>query len=205
MNKLFKKISIFVLTACMAVCAIAFVACEKEPAANGVTYTVTVTDAVGNPVKDVKVQWASYTAEKTDANGKATKVLEAGDYAISLSDLPTNYEYKTPVTATASNTSVNIQLTTDAYIVVVLDPDGKPVKGVKVGWCGTAEGATCSIGVASDDNGVVMRVQEAADYHVRLQNVPEGYTFQTSEENPEYYSELTTAEKRVMTIKLIKK
>ncbi len=202
MNKFLKKITVLIVTACMALFVGALAACGEEPA-DGITYSVTVTDAVGNPVSGVKVKWASFAAVETDASGIATKVLEAGDYEILLSNLPENYQYSGSVTATESKPSVDIQLTTDAYIVVVLYPDGTPAQGVNVGWCGTYEGATCSIGVATDANGVVMRVQEAAEYHIRLEKVPEGYTFESSEENSEYYSVNATAENRIVTVNLI--
>ncbi len=205
MNKLWKKLSVFAITLCMALLVGAVVtACgrEEEEPNGGTTYTLTVLLSDGSGAEGVKVKWGSYSAKTTDANGKASISLEAGEYEITLSSLPEGYSYSETITATATNKDITITLTRDAYTLKVLYPDGTPAVGVYVQWCVSGDGAACYGPYPTDKNGEAVADTSVVpgNYHVKITSEIDGYTYDKDEDG--YYTEEATADHRAITITL---
>lgn len=207
MNKLWKKLSVFAITLCLALLVGAVVtACgqeENEEPNGGTTYTLTVLLSDGSGAEGVKVKWGSYSAKTTDANGKASISLEAGDYDITLSSLPDGYSYSEKITATATKTDITITLTRDAYTLKVLYPDGTPVVGIYVQWCVSGDSGACYGPYPTDKNGEAVAdtsVVVPGNYHVKITSVIDGYTYDVDDDG--YYTEEATADHRAITITL---
>ncbi len=224
MKKLFIKFGAVLTAACLICAAGALAACgEKEqPGGETVAYTVTVLDPAGEPLKGVNVKWSGVkTAYPTLETGKATANLQSGDYDISLENLSPVYKY-TPVKATASDRDKTVTLAWNpedgkiVYTVKVLDPDGKPVKGVSVELCVLAdEGGSCqpfpavtnakgeaySIGVIDEEFKIYLRGMDAGEYEAKIFGYPNGYTYEQDADG--YYTGGTaTAANPTLTIQL---
>ncbi len=80
-----------------------------------------------------------------------------------------------------------------AYKVKVVDPDGKPVAGVRVQIC---KGEDCMQPIATGADGVAVLEYKGAAYpeaiyEIHLQNVPDGYTFDnTKYKTPATYGDI---------------
>ena len=71
------------------------------------------------------------------------------------------------------------------YTVIVLDDQGIPVQGVKIQFC---DEESCRIPVTTGADGKVTPRYDAADYHITLTAIPEGY----AAEKTEFYFEGST-------------
>jgi uncharacterized protein affecting Mg2+/Co2+ transport len=126
-------------------------------------FVVTVTDAGGNPVQGVSVNWSitgtptgatgqslSSTSSTSDANGRASTILtlgnKVGTYAVhasstGLTGSPISFTATATVGAAANialtsgnGQSATINTTLSPFVVTVTDAGGNPVQGVSVNW-----------------------------------------------------------------------
>ena len=165
---------------------------EEEQIPTG-TYTVTVTDALGNPMAGVmmKVEGTEHSSVlTTDASGVASAQLALGDYTVTVT-VPAGYTAEDPVLHLTAETLtaelVLAQVTTDYadYKVTVLAPDGAtPI-----------ENALVIIGEAmayTDAAGTVTASLEVGDYQIYVSNLDPIYaTAQSYYTFPEGSCELT--------------
>lgn len=169
-----------------------FTACDpKDGLGDDTAYSVSVEYPDGKGVSGVTVTFSigekEYGSAKTDANGTATATLRAGEYAVTLSDLPEGYDYETGVTTNRSGTPLSISLIqrlTD-YSATVSLPDGTKAEGVTVVW--SKDGAVAGE-AETDENGVASKQLPAGTYSVTVKNEPEGYWLENpltaSEQSP---------------------
>ena len=169
-----------------------FTACDqKDGLGKDTAYSVSVEYPDGKGVSGVTVTFSigekEYGSAKTDANGTATATLRAGEYAVTLSDLPEGYDYETGVTTNRSGTPLSISLIrrlTD-YSATVSLPDGTKAEGVTVVW--SKDGAVAGE-AETDENGVASKQLPAGTYSVTVKNEPEGYWLENpltaSEQSP---------------------
>lgn len=149
-------------TADTATAKVTDITVDKSTAiANGkdqITYTATVTDAKGNPVKEQDVNWKvtpataklSAVTTKTDVNGTTTvtvTTLKAGDVNVTA-QATTGAAWNAPVTtftgdtATAQIENITVSKTTAiangvdsiTYTGTVIDANSNPVAGVTAEW-----------------------------------------------------------------------
>lgn len=74
------------------------------------------------------------------------------------------------------------------YTVTVVDENNNPVEGVILQFC---DAENCKLPVGTDANGVVSVSYEASEYHVLVNEIPEGYICQETEYYFDGTSELT--------------
>lgn len=142
-----------------------------------VTYTVTVVDAEGNPIKGAKVEFTVGNipmAVETDAEGKATQ-KSAKTVTAKVTEIPKNYTYD----------KLNQKLTFDAdgkvtvaiekrpdLVIKVVDQDGNPIAGVAVQMCDTL----CKMPVTTGEDGLARYSGEEGNWKAQLSALPAGYT-----------------------------
>ncbi|MDE7158139.1 MAG: Ig-like domain-containing protein [Clostridiales bacterium] len=216
MTKLWKKLSVICLLLCLALFAGALAACDDdEPEIpQALTYSVTVHDENGAAVSGVKVKFGNFT-ETTGSDGKASMLLETGDYTISLSGLPEGYTYSQDIKLTAETREVIATLVKGdgtpppvvpvdpnaprEYRVTVLYPDGTPVTGINVQFC---VGNLCLTPIDVNTQGQASMTRKPDNYHVKINNLPAGYTYPQNGDG--YYTEEEfSATKLSMTITLV--
>lgn len=223
--KVLKKTALLLAAACFLGCAGLFGACGEQNEPQKVSYSVTLLDPAGEPLKGVTVKFGAVTtAYKTLESGKTTANLAEGEYEIKLEDLAPIYRY-TAVKATGTDRDKTIRLEWDpeegmvVYTVKVLLPDNEPVKGVSVQLCDSAaEGGTCnqlylptnakgeafSMGLIDAEFDLWQRGIAPGEYEAQITDgLPDGYTYETNAEG-HYTADKVTAEKHEMTIYLKK-
>lgn len=227
--KRFKRITVLLTTAVALVSAFAFAACSEEvkqnteqgetPPAEKVTYTATVLDPLGSPVKDLQVKWGNGTSFRTLENGTAKADLPAGEYDISVEGFLPIYKY-TAVKTTKDDHDKTIRLEWNpedgkvVYTVKVVYPNGDPVEGVKLGLCvnggnctnlpaaTNAQGEAYSIGVINAQKELYLWGLTPQEYEVQvISGVPAGYEVEVNAEN-HYANDKATADKHTVTVTL---
>ncbi|HFS5793751.1 TPA: Ig-like domain-containing protein [Citrobacter werkmanii] len=167
-------------TADTATAKVTDITVDKSTAiANGkdqITYTATVTDAQGNPVKDEDVNWKatpataklSATTTKTDVNGTAkitVTTLKAGDVNVTA-QAGTGAAWNALVTtftgdaATAQIESITANKTTAiangvdsiTFTGIVIDANSNPVAGVNAEWSVTPTTGKLSATTSTSDS-----------------------------------------------------
>ncbi len=217
MKRLFSRICALGLIMLFALSAIVFAACEPKPEEPELlVYSVTVVNENDEPVSGVKVKFGNFT-QTTDANGKASIELEPKEYKITLSALPEGYTYSAEITLTPELSQVKatlvkgdgepdpiIPVDPDAdrtYTVTVLYEDGKPVSGVSVQLCSDSG---CKLPVTVNAQGKASLLTSPDNYHVLLNNLPEGYTYAPKDNEGYYRGEELTPTKLAITITIFK-
>lgn len=144
------------------------------------TYTVTVTDDSGNPVKDAIV-FINGMPFPSDNEGKITYTT-AKQITATVNNAPTGYEYdKLGVEQSFdANGNLSIVLTKKAqagtkYTIRVVDQNGDAVVGAKVQMCESENEGICLIPVTTDESGEAFYTAEEKGYKAALTSLPEGY------------------------------
>lgn len=186
---------------------------QKPDESNTAMYTVTVLSFDNVPVSDIQLTFGDReTVYTTDTEGKVTAELPKATYAINVKEesLPGGgiYTLGEAVSVTADKTEATVTLAKPddvqegyiIYTVKVVDPDGNPVKDVRVQLC---SGAQCFMINNNTNSRGEARVYLAPDnYEAQIvTGMPDGYTYDINEEN-HYTGESATAEKPTVTIHL---
>lgn len=151
-----------------------------------VTYSVTVVDQDGNPVKGAMVYFYGNGSGidvpfPTNKDGVASYKTDKGVASVSLFTLPTGYEYvklgqkqdldsdnKLTITVTKKaeeNTGVS-------YTVRVVDQNGDAVVGAMVQMCSDR----CFPLDPTDENGESVSIRKQDDFKAQIVSLPDGYT-----------------------------
>lgn len=171
--------------------------------AAGGTYTVSFVDQNGNPVANVVVQFQDGNGATqlavSGADGKVSHEFDTIGNSVFLSSIPEGYSSESTAYALEEK-ELTIVLTaaesTDnsvSYSVTVVDQNGAPVSDVLLQFC---DEENCKLPVATDAEGTVTATYEAANYHITLTQLPEGYT---SEETVFYFTDDATEMTIVIT------
>lgn len=161
-----------------------------------VTYSVTVVDQDGNPVKGALVYFYSAgdgidVPFPTNKDGVASHKTDKGVASVSLFTLPAGYEYvklgqkqnldsdnKLTITVTKKaeeNTGVS-------YTIRVIDQNGDAVVGAMVQMCSDS----CFPFDPTDENGESVSVREVDDFKAQVVSLPDGYTDTTNGEYQQF-------------------
>ena len=155
-----------------------------------VTYTVTVVDQDGNPVKDAAVFFYPKGGVEllypTNDNGVTEGYKTDKEMSISVIRVPAGYEYdklNEKQKVDAKDGKVTITVTKKAaeganYTIRVVDQNGNPVKGARVQMCESAE--VCLTPILTDANGEAVYTQPEKEYKAAITNLPEGYESTTT-------------------------
>lgn len=151
-----------------------------------VTYSVTVVDQDGNPVKGAMVYFYGNGSGidvpfPTNKDGVASYKTDKGVASVSLFTLPTGYEYvklgqkqnldsdnKLTITVTKKaeeNTGVS-------YTIRVVDQNGDAVVGAMVQMCSDS----CFPFDPTDENGESVSIRKLDDFKAQIISLPDGYT-----------------------------
>lgn len=146
------------------------------------TYTVTVVDQDGNPVKGAVIYFNPEGGVAfpigTDSEGKVSYSTDK-KMTVSVSAVPAGYEYNKldeeqsfdkdgKLTVTVTKTVVD----EDYFKILVVDQDGNPIEGVMVQMCADY----CKMPVVTGADGKASYAYEEGDFHAQLTSLPEGYT-----------------------------
>lgn len=155
-----------------------------------VTYTVTVVDQDGNPVKGAIVYFYPKGGVEmfypTNENGATEGYKTDKEMSISVMTVPAGYEYdklNEKQKVDAKDGKVTITVTKKAaegtnYTIRVVDQNGNPVKGAMVQMCESAE--VCLTPILTDANGEAVYIQPEKEYKAAITNLPEGYESTTT-------------------------
>lgn len=167
----------------------------KNPEENGdkTTYTISVVDKAGAPVKDavcyVSIDGVAKEEKTTDSNGKAEWELVAGKVAtVTLKSVPAQYNKgganaTTDILLSSGATSYTFEVTKLlAFTLRLVDTDGNAVVGANVQIC-YGESGTCYKPANTDEYGEYT-VYLSTDLLVKakINSVPAGYTNPTGDE-----------------------
>ena len=154
-----------------------------------VTYTVTVVDQDGNPVKGAIVYFYPKGGVEmfypTNDNGATEGYKTDKEMSISVMTVPAGYEYDKlgqKQKVDAKDGKVTITVTKKApegtnYTICVVDQNGNPVQGAMVQMCESAE--VCLTPVFTDANGEAVYTQPEKEYKAAITNLPDGYQMLT--------------------------
>lgn len=209
MKKIISAILVAMMVLSLSVCMFS---CNDDPDTDGEsggtqttskTYTVTVLDEDGNPVKGAYV---TFTAEggnmipyETKADGKAS-FSNSKNVTITLLSIPTGYESDKVGATLAPDADGNVTVTVkkaavaDPFVILVVDGEGNPVKDVIVQMCSLA--GSCRTPVVTGEDGKAEYPFEEGEFKVQLtggiDGVPEGYTIDDPDQNFYYDGKLCT-------------
>lgn len=150
-----------------------------------VTYTVTVVDQDGNPVKGAIVYFYPKGGVEmfypTNENGATEGYKTDKEMSISVMTVPAGYEYDKlgqKQKVDAKDGKVTITVTKKApegtnYTIRVVDQNGNPVANAQVQMCESAE--VCLTPVFTDANGEAVYTQPEKEYKAAITNLPDGY------------------------------
>lgn len=180
-----KSVFILLLVLCLAL-SLTLVACDNDPPeAPTDNYSVTVLLGENTPATGVRVTVKKGSAimgtpKTVDANGKASFSLVDDSYTVQLSNLPANYEIPANADLTLSKENRNLTVTlasSFAYVVNLVNEDNTPftANGLNVIIC-TFDG-TCRNPVAVDNAGTAYIHAEKGNYHVKVEGLPSGYSY----------------------------
>lgn len=147
-----------------------------------ITYTVTVMDKENLPAANVTVNWMSGNkiagTAATDADGKATKELDYGDYTVTLNNLPAGNISNGTQQVSGANPTAEFKLRNGEamdYTVTVKSEGGLIFKKQTVVVYIEGDDFALTAG-ETNENGEYTFSYEAGSYIVAAEDVPEGYS-----------------------------
>lgn len=150
-----------------------------------VTYTVTVTDEDGNPIKGVEVLFSPEGGvpfpKSTDVAGQVS-YKNAKKVVATVTEIPEGYDYDKLGSAQefADDGTLSVVLTRvgdgDPFVIKVVDQDGNPIAGVTVQMCDKA--GLCKPGGETDAEGKYYYDYTKGEFRAQITggNIPDGYT-----------------------------
>ena len=148
-----------------------------------VTYTVTVTDDKGNPIKGAILTFSPKGGTPipypTDAEGKASYRTDK-EMSVTVTTIPAGYEYDKVGVAQSFDSEGKLSVVlskadqSNAYVIKVVDEKGSPLSGVRVQMCDAA--GSCRMPVVTGADGTASYPYEAGEFHAQLTALPDGYT-----------------------------
>lgn len=150
-----------------------------------ITYTVTVKNEDGQPVKGAKVTFQTSGGTEmpwtTDANGVAT-YKSADTVKVKVTAIPSGYTYSKLEAVQTFDANGNLEVVLSKldlpdWTIKVVDQDGNAIAGVQVQMCADV----CLRPQTTDSEGCAVYVDYEGDYHAQLsyekiEDLPEGYT-----------------------------
>ncbi len=199
-----KKILSLILSAIMLVTlSLSLFACDDKennpPADEKATYTVTVVDEDGNPIKGAMVNFnvkgGAAFPMPTDAEGKASYTTDK-QVTVSILSVPDGYEYfeigkniTLDSNGSATVTVKKAEIIEDYFVILVVDQYGAPVEGVLVQMCTES---SCLTPTATDENGEASYSYADGEFKAKLTSIPEGYTVADPEAYYEFENDTAT-------------
>lgn len=149
-----------------------------------VTYTVTVVDEDGNPVKGVLINFNLKSGSPfpcpTDETGKASYKTDKEVTGASVFTIPQGYEYNklNQKQTLDGEGKLTVTLTKKAkegntYVIRVVDQNGDAVVGAKVQMCESED--KCLTPILTNENGEATYVEADGEYKAKITSLPEGY------------------------------
>ena len=150
-----------------------------------VTYTVTVVDQDGNPVKGAIVYFYPKGGVEmfypTNDNGATEGYKTDKEMSISVMTIPAGYEYDKLAQkqkVDAKDGKVTITVTKKApegtnYTIRVVDQNGNPVAGAMVQMCESED--KCLTPITTNANGEAVYTEPEREYKAAIASLPEGY------------------------------
>ena len=150
------------------------------------TYTVTVVDQDGNPVKDAQIYFSPEGGIAfplpTKADGKVSYTTDK-KLTVSVLSLPNGYEYSELTKTQQFDANGNLTVTVTKlqeeegtkYVIRVVDQNNNPGVGARVQMCESADEGVCLVPVTTDDNGEGIYTVAEKDYKAALTELPAGY------------------------------
>ncbi len=159
MKKILSLLLAFTMLACVA---LTLASCGGGDNTEKTTYTVTVKDQYGEPVKNVQLVFKETDTNKmlpaqTDSTGVATYETASSSVTVTIVTASGySYDGSTPYTFTSSKLDITLEkLTADTeiYTVYVKDADGNPVAGANVHICKADNEGMCLSPKTTDSEG----------------------------------------------------
>ena len=179
-----KIISLILATAMLLAMSVCLFSCDDETETTPKTYTVTVVDDNGNPVKDVVITFTSESGESdmkvTKADGKLT-YEPAEKFTASVTRVPNGYKddlvgqtisFDEQGNATIVINKNVTEAVKEDYVILVVDQDGNPIEGVFVQMCTDV----CLSPKTTGADGKVTYNVVPDSYKAQLTDLPDGYT-----------------------------
>lgn len=176
-----------------------------------ITYSVTVNKPDNTPAENVKVTWmaegkAAGTAT-TAADGKASTQLIYGNYEVTVSDLPAGCIYlgSKQVTGVAPDATFTLENgeTTD-YTVTVVSEGGLKFKKYTV-TASYSDGRLAATAETDDEGQVTFKLPQEQNYTVKVENIPQGYSYTPATANDNNTSVTLTLKSKVINASLANK
>ncbi len=149
-----------------------------------VTYTVTVVDQNGDPVKDAMINFYPQGGTSffylTNENGVTDSYRTDKQVTASVLSVPDGYEYDKLSQKQSFDKDGKLVITVikdegAMYTIRLVDQDGNPVVGAGVQMC-IPGGACVPFDTLTDENGEVSRTKTGGGYEAQITSLPEGYT-----------------------------
>ena len=184
-----KIISMILATAMLLAMSVCLFSCDDETETSPKTYTVTVVDENGNPVKDVVITFTTKSGESdmkvTKADGKLT-YEPAEKFTASVTRVPNGYKddlvgqtisFDEQGNATIVINKNITEAVKEDYVILVVDQDGNPIEGISVQMCADV----CVDVKETNAEGKVSYNVTPKDYKAQLSyfsaaELPDGYT-----------------------------
>jgi len=159
-----------------------------------ISYSVTVKDEAGNPIKDAQVNFyinGGVLAEKnvkTDANGNATPSVSTSFASAMITKIPDGYDCDKLNVDLKFDANGKINVTVKAlspYVVKVVDQYGNPVVGATLQMC--SDLGCIPFDAPTDVNGESTHAFISGEFQAKINSLPEGYFVDGDEELEVYY------------------
>ena len=156
-----------------------------------VTYSVTVVDQNGDPVKNAMINFYPNGGTSffylTDKDGKTEGYRTDKQVTASVGTVPDGYEYDKIGQKLSFDENGTLAITVTKlveqgteYRIRIVDQNGNPVVGAKIQIC--VPYGSCAIleNVVADENGEVLNtIKEVEGYQAQITSLPDGYTDST--------------------------
>lgn len=164
-----------------------------------VTYTVTVVDQNGDPVKDVMINFYPKGGTSffylTNKEGATDAYRTDKEVTVSVGNIPEGYTYDNLGNKQSFDKDGNLVITVNKvqgvlYTIRLVDQNGNPVVGAGVQMC--IPGGSCvPFDNLTDADGVATKTMIENSFKAQITSLPEGYTdttngdYQSFETNPD--------------------